>query len=115
VLVEAIERDGPACVWCGRELWRADLTAEHLLPRSRGGHATLENLVVACRRCNRARGPRPVTAYVRAQRDAGAAPRTATLIEALTRLAASDRRAHATYGARELALLRDLARHSPAA
>jgi hypothetical protein len=108
LLADLIERDGPQCVWCGRELWPSDLTAEHLLPRSRGGHATAENLTVACRRCNRGRGPRSVTAYVRAQRQAGAAPRTATLVEALTRLAASQRRPHAAYGTRQLALLREL-------
>jgi HNH endonuclease len=109
LLGDLIARDDPACVWCGRELWRSDLTAEHLLPRSRGGHGTLENLTVACRRCNRARGTRSVTAYVRARRQAGAAPRIDTLLGALARLAASPRRPHAAYGARQLALLRDLA------
>lgn len=115
LLGELIERDGPACVWCGRELWLADLTAEHLLPRSRGGHGTRENLVVACRHCNRARGPRSVTGFVRTQHEAGMTPRGQTLLRALGRLAASDRRAHATYGARELALLRELCDHSPVA
>jgi hypothetical protein len=108
LLDDLIERDGPQCVWCGRELWPADLTAEHLLPRSRGGHATSENLAVACRRCNRARGTRSVIAYVRGQRQSGSAPATATLIAALTRLADSPRRPHAAYGARQLALLREL-------
>jgi hypothetical protein len=25
---DLIDRDGRACVWCGRELWRRDLTLE---------------------------------------------------------------------------------------
>ena len=60
-----IERDGPSCGWCGRELWRRDLTLEHVVPRSRGGHMTEENALVACRRCNKRRGSKPVDAYVR--------------------------------------------------
>ncbi len=114
LLGELVARDGPGCVWCGRELWESDLTAEHLLPRSRGGHATLENLAVACRRCNRARGTRSVSGYVRAQLQAGAAPRVPALLAALSRLSSSQRRVHAAYGARQLALLRELAAdHSP--
>jgi 5-methylcytosine-specific restriction endonuclease McrA len=42
-----ITRDGRTCVWCGREPWPADLTAEHLLPRSRRGRTMPENLAVA--------------------------------------------------------------------
>lgn len=115
LLGELIRRDGPTCVWCGRELWEADLTAEHLLPRSRGGHATPENLAVACRRCNRARRTQSVVGYVRSRQAAGAAPRLEGLLSALERLAASPRRVHAVYGARQLELLRahQAAGHSP--
>jgi 5-methylcytosine-specific restriction endonuclease McrA len=79
-----VERDGPHCVWCGRRPWPRDLTLEHLLPRSRGGHGTPENLTPACRRCNRERRSRPVAAYV----------------------ATSPRPAESDYGARQLDLLR---------
>src|SRR5829696_7313326 len=89
-----IDRDGPCCVWCGSEPWRRDLTMEHLLPRSRGGRTEDENLVVACRRCNRARRSRPVVAYVRELSGTGRAPRLTTLRLALGRLRASARRAH---------------------
>jgi 5-methylcytosine-specific restriction endonuclease McrA len=112
-IAELVERDGSACVWCGRELWHADLTLEHLLPRSRRGHTTAENLAVACRRCNRARGTQAVSAYVRTLLDAGQRPRLETLRAALERLAASERRAHATYGARQLELIDRLARTAP--
>jgi hypothetical protein len=100
-----IGRDGGVCVWCGREPWRADLTAEHLLPRSRHGHAVAENLALACRRCNRRRRTRSVAAYVRAQLEAGERPRLDLLRGALERLSASSSRRHADYARRELQLL----------
>ena len=91
---DLIERDGPACVWCGRELWRRDLTLEHVVPRSRGGHMTPENALLACRSCNRRRGSRPVDAYVRDLLRQGARVDVATVRRCLTRLAQSPRRAH---------------------
>jgi hypothetical protein len=102
---QLIARDGGACVWCGHEPWRADLTAEHLLPRARRGHTTAENLAVACRACNRRRRTRSVAAYARAQRDAGREPRLDLLMAALERLAGSAAAAHADYGRRQLELL----------
>jgi 5-methylcytosine-specific restriction endonuclease McrA len=36
----------------------AELTLDHVLPRSRGGASTWENLVAACRRCNNRKGDR---------------------------------------------------------
>ena len=91
---ELIERDGPTCVWCGREKWRRDLTCEHVVPRSRGGHLTPENAVVACRPCNRRRGSRPVDAYVRELLREGAAVDVTALRATLDRLTRSERRAH---------------------
>lgn len=103
VTVESlIERDGPACVWCGRAPWRRDLTLEHVVPRARGGHLTPDNAVLACRRCNRRRGARPVDAVVRELLRDGADVRTATLRTALERLSASDRRVHREAGRRQL-------------
>lgn len=51
------ERDGGACVYCGRtaEESGAHLQLDHLTPRSAGGEDAPENLVTACRRCNSAR------------------------------------------------------------
>lgn len=109
LLGRLIARDGSRCVWCGRELWRSDLTAEHLLPRSRRGHGTLDNLAVACRRCNRARGTQAVATYVRSRREAGDDLDVATLLTALERLGRSTRRVHADYGARQRELVLRLA------
>ena len=99
---ELISRDGSACVWCGRELWRRDLTREHVVPRSRGGHMTAENAVVACRPCNKRRGSRPVDAYVRELLREGADVDVATLRAALGRLSRSERRPHREAAARQL-------------
>jgi 5-methylcytosine-specific restriction endonuclease McrA len=104
-LDDVIARDGGACVWCGREPWRGDVTVEHLLPRSRGGRGIPENLAVACRSCNRRRRSKGVVAYVRERARAGDGPRTDLLSDALTRLSGSDSRPHAEYGRRQLALL----------
>ena len=108
-LAGLIDRDGPRCVWCGAEPWRRDLTLEHVLPRSRGGRTEDENLVVACRRCNRARRSRPVVAYLRELIQApDREPRCATLRTALQRLRDSSRRAHRDYGATQLRSLERL-------
>jgi HNH endonuclease len=103
-----IGRDGGVCVWCGRAPWRADLTAEHLLPRARRGHGVAENLALACRRCNRHRRTRSVAAYVRAQIAAGERPRVDLIRAALERLSRSASRRHADYARRELELLNRL-------
>lgn len=44
------KRDGYVCQYCGRVT--RDLTLDHVVPRSRGGGSTWENLVSACRPCN---------------------------------------------------------------
>jgi len=91
---DLIERDGAACVWCGRELWRRDLTREHVIPRSQGGHMTAENAVVACRACNKRRGSKPVDAYVRELLREGADVNLVALRKVLGQLSRSERRAH---------------------
>lgn len=49
-------RDGWGCHYCGRRLGVTSATAEHVVPRSWGGHTVLRNLVLACSRCNGSRG-----------------------------------------------------------
>ena len=99
---QLIERDGASCVWCGRELWRCDLTIEHVVPRSRGGHTTPENTVVACRSCNKRRGSRPVDAYARELLREGIEVDLAALRRSLIRLSRSHRRTHRDEAARQL-------------
>ena len=46
-------RDRFSCQYCGE---RDDLTFDHLVPRSKGGHTTWENVVAACSPCNLRKG-----------------------------------------------------------
>ncbi len=49
-----LRRDGHRCAYCGK----AASTIDHVLPRSRGGKDTWENLVACCLRCNNIKGDR---------------------------------------------------------
>lgn len=44
-------RDGFSCQYCGTQD-RENLTFDHLIPRSRGGKTTWDNIVTACSPCN---------------------------------------------------------------
>lgn len=46
-------RDGWACQYCGS---RSNLTVDHVIPRSKGGPSTWENIVASCAPCNRRKG-----------------------------------------------------------
>ncbi len=48
-------RDGFSCQYCGS---REDLTFDHVIPRSRGGRTTWDNVVAACSACNLKKGNR---------------------------------------------------------
>ena len=41
------------CHYCGERFAPADLTMDHVVPLIRGGRSTKDNLVPACRECNR--------------------------------------------------------------
>ena len=70
-------RDGYQCQYCGRKFSAKELTLDHVMPRSRGGRASWENLVACCSADNRRkadrtpeeagmpllRRPRPVTLH----------------------------------------------------
>ncbi len=62
-------RDRNTCQFCGRIFPAGELTLDHVLPRSRGGHSTWENLVACCYACNNRKGDRmPEEAGLRLQR-----------------------------------------------
>src|SRR5690606_16206547 len=46
---QVYERDYYECRYCGA---RRGLTIDHVVPESRGGKTTLENLVTCCKSCN---------------------------------------------------------------
>src|SRR5437588_5570179 len=45
-------RDRNTCQFCGRVFPSSVLTLDHVLPRSRGGRSSWENLVACCYLCN---------------------------------------------------------------
>ena len=49
-------RDRNTCQYCGEVLPSGELTLDHVIPRSRGGSSTWENLVACCHPCNRRKG-----------------------------------------------------------
>lgn len=60
-------RDEFTCQYCGANLHAADpadITLDHLAPRSRGGHNGQDNLVTACRSCNCARQDKPLHRWI---------------------------------------------------
>lgn len=53
-----IARDLYTCQYCGGQPNKHDLTVDHVIPRSRGGATTWENVVAACAACNHRKGDR---------------------------------------------------------
>ena len=49
-------RDRNCCQYCQVVLTAGELTLDHVVPRSRGGLSTWENLVACCHDCNRRKG-----------------------------------------------------------
>ena len=56
-----IERDGPECPYCGEI--PSKYTIDHVLPVSRGGTHTWDNVVLACMPCNRRKWNRTAEEY----------------------------------------------------
>jgi 5-methylcytosine-specific restriction endonuclease McrA len=51
-----LARDGHECQYCGRHFPAHLLSIDHVVPRSRGGETTWENVVCACLPCNVKKG-----------------------------------------------------------
>lgn len=49
-------RDDYTCQYCGQRPGVKELNLDHVVPRSRGGRSTWENLVTSCKVCNLAKG-----------------------------------------------------------
>ena len=54
-------RDRYRCQYCGKRFAAIDLTLDHVLPKSRGGPSSWENLVACCRECNHIKNDRTPT------------------------------------------------------
>jgi 5-methylcytosine-specific restriction endonuclease McrA len=56
---EVLKRDGGRCVLCGNSKKEGvKLHVDHILPRSKGGKDTLDNLQTLCQPCNLGKGNR---------------------------------------------------------
>jgi 5-methylcytosine-specific restriction endonuclease McrA len=63
-------RDGNRCMYCNRRFPPGQLSLDHVLPRSRGGHTSWENVVACCVHCNIKKGGRtPQEARMRLLRE----------------------------------------------
>jgi len=51
-------RDNNQCQYCGRKFPTAELSLDHVIPRSQGGVNTWDNIVCACVSCNVKKGGR---------------------------------------------------------
>jgi 5-methylcytosine-specific restriction endonuclease McrA len=51
-------RDKCTCQYCDSRYPRQELNLDHVIPRSRGGTSTWENVVCSCQECNRRKGGR---------------------------------------------------------
>ncbi len=56
-------RDSYACRYCGAD--KVPLTVDHLVLWEDGGPSTVENMVTACRKCNKVRGSVPYADWLR--------------------------------------------------
>lgn len=51
-------RDGNRCQYCGKRFPTSELSLDHVMPRSRGGETTWQNIVCCCVKCNVRKGGR---------------------------------------------------------
>jgi 5-methylcytosine-specific restriction endonuclease McrA len=51
-------RDKNSCQYCGKRYVTSELSLDHVVPRSMGGHAAWENIVCSCTKCNSRKGGR---------------------------------------------------------
>ena len=51
-----IERDGLHCVYCDEDLTDKEIHLDHVIPESKGGTTSYNNLQVTCRKCNLSKG-----------------------------------------------------------
>ena len=56
--INILIRDNHTCQYCFKRLSKSDLNLDHVIPRSKGGLSTWENVVTSCLRCNCKKGGR---------------------------------------------------------
>lgn len=64
-----VARDGQYCIYCGKYLELNNLTIEHVISLSRGGPDTIDNMVLACCKCNSTIGSANIAIKMRSVRN----------------------------------------------
>jgi hypothetical protein len=57
---EVFSRDGNRCVYCGSP---SDLTLDHVVPQSKGGEHSIDNLATCCASCNSSKGAKDLAEW----------------------------------------------------
>lgn len=53
-----LKKESCRCAYCGATFLRGNFEFDHVVPLSKGGAHSADNLVVACRKCNASKGAR---------------------------------------------------------
>jgi len=65
---QVLERSGGKCELCGISVKKAPFDVDHIIPRSKKGETTLDNLQALCAKCNRSKGNRSSKNYYKANK-----------------------------------------------
>lgn len=63
-------RDKYICGYCGKQLTTQNCTIDHIIPKSKGGESSWENMVTSCKDCNTRKGnslPSEIKMYVKSR------------------------------------------------
>jgi len=52
IMLQVVRRDGQVCQVCRKNVPEQEIEFDHLIPHSKGGPVSVENLRVLCRKCN---------------------------------------------------------------
>jgi 5-methylcytosine-specific restriction endonuclease McrA/ribosomal protein L21E len=59
------EREQGCCIYCGIHASKAKIEIDHVVPKSKGGTDSLNNLVLSCNACNQAKGNQDVQTFLK--------------------------------------------------
>lgn len=66
---DVLQKTNFSCKYCGRKPPEVELELEHIIPKSKGGKDSVDNLVPACRDCNRGKGVKRLNEEVEGEKE----------------------------------------------